>query len=119
MLGNNFGLFGSPIRAKWLLRRFGKITSSEARIVAETRDPYSTDLLEHLSYHDLNRKRGRMPGQLMIRVRYKKYVSPWFDYLLASKQELEKILADTVWMTEELMDGGAGRYIAAIRKRKR
>jgi len=111
MLGNNFGLFGSHSRAKWLLRRLHKITSPQARIIAETRDPYGTDLPEHLVYHELNRKRGRMPGQLRIRVRYKKYVSPWLDYLLASKEEIEKILEDTVWMTEEFIDGGAGMYI--------
>jgi len=117
MLGNNFGLFGSHSRAKWLLRRFHKITSPQARIIAETRDPYGTDLPEHLGYHEFNRKRGRMPGQLRIRVRYKKYVSPWFDYLVASKEEIEKILVDTVWMTEEFIDGGAGLYIAVMQKR--
>ena len=117
MLGINFGLFGSHSRAKWLLRRLHKITSPQARIIAETRDPYGTDLPEHLGYHEFNRKRGRMPGQLRIRVRYKKYVSPWFDYLLASKEEIEKILVDTVWMTEEFIDGGAGVYIAVIQKR--
>lgn len=119
MLGCNFGLFGSHNGAKRLLRRLAKTTSPQAQIVAETRNPCGTDLPEHLSYHELNRKRGRMPGQLKIRVRYKKYVSPWFDYLLASKEELEKILQDTVWMTEEFIDGGAERYIAIIRKRNR
>ena len=117
MLGNNFGLFGSHSRVKWLLRRFHKITLSQARIIAETRDPCGTDLPEHLGYHEFNRKRGRMPGQLRIRIRYKKYVSPWFDYLLASKEEIEKILGDTVWMTEEFIDGKAGMYIAVMKKR--
>jgi len=114
MLGNNFGLFGSHSRVKWLLKRFHKITSSQARIIAETRDPCGTNLPEHLGYHEFNRKRGRMPGQLRIRIRYKKYMSPWFDYLLASKEEIEKIIADTVWMTEEFIDGKAGMYIAVI-----
>ena len=34
MLGNNFGLFGSPNRARWLLRRFHKITHKDGRIIA-------------------------------------------------------------------------------------
>jgi hypothetical protein len=39
LLGGNFGLFGNPKKARRLLRRLHKITSKEAIIVAETRDP--------------------------------------------------------------------------------
>jgi SAM-dependent methyltransferase len=42
MMGNNFGLFGNFKRARWLLRRFHKITSEKGRIIAEARDPYKT-----------------------------------------------------------------------------
>ncbi|MFQ5950898.1 MAG: class I SAM-dependent methyltransferase, partial [Candidatus Geothermarchaeales archaeon] len=104
MLGNNFGLFGSFKRARWLLRRFHGMTSEGARIVAESNDPYKTTLREHLEYHDLNRRRSRMPGQLRIRVRYRKYVTPWFDYLLVSKGEMEEILEDTGWRVQRFID---------------
>ena len=117
MLGNNFGLFGSFTRAKWLLRRFHRITSGEARIIAESRDPYETESLEHLEYHEFNRQRGRMPGQLRIRVRYKKYATPWFDYLLVSKDEMGRILEDTGWEAREFIDGETpGVYIAIIER---
>jgi len=36
MFGNNFGLFGNPRRARWLLRRLHGLTSPTARIVAES-----------------------------------------------------------------------------------
>ncbi|MDX1561948.1 MAG: hypothetical protein R3305_03435, partial [Gammaproteobacteria bacterium] len=42
MLGNNFGLFGSPSRARWLLRRFKSFTRPGARIIAETLDVYQS-----------------------------------------------------------------------------
>lgn len=116
MMGNNFGLFGSFKRARWLLRRFKSITTERAMIIAETRDPYQTDLPEHLEYHELNRKRGRMPGQLRIRIRYKKYVTPWFDYLLVSKDEMKAILQGTGWQVEEFIDGKDGMYIAVMEK---
>ena len=48
MLGNSFGLVGSPMRARWLLTRFHKMTSETGRIVAGTRDPYGTEAPEHL-----------------------------------------------------------------------
>ena len=118
MLGCNFGLFGNPRRARWLLKRFHKITHQEARIIAETRDPYDTTEPFHLKYHEFNKRRGRMPGQLRIRIRYKKYASTWFDYLHASKEEIEKILKDTPWMTEKFIDGAAGIHIVVMQKRK-
>ena len=63
MLGNNFGLFGSFRRAKWLLQRFHKMTSDDALIIAQSMSPYKTHEQAHLTYHKLNRMKGRMPGQ--------------------------------------------------------
>ncbi len=71
MFGNNFGLFGNPKRAKWLLRRFYGMTTADGRILAESRNIYARNKPEHLAYHERNRKRGRLPGQLRLRVRYK------------------------------------------------
>lgn len=116
MMGNNFGLFGSFKRARWLLKKFRNITTERGRIIAETRDPYQTRIPEHLEYHDFNRRRNRMPGQLRIRIRYKKYVTPWFDYLLVSKDEMRIILQDTGWRIKKFIDGKGGMYIAVIEK---
>jgi len=119
MMGNNFGLFGNPKRARWLLKKFHKITKEKGRIIAETRDPYKTDNPDHISYHEWNRKRARLPGQVRIRIRYKKYVTPWFDYLFVSKEELKEILAGTGWKPVKFIDSRAGLYIAVIDKMKR
>lgn len=116
MLGNNFGLFGSFNRAKWLLKRFHKITSEKARIIAESMDPYKTDEPAHLEYHKFNRKRGRMSGQLRLRVRYKKYATPWFDYLLVSKDEMQNVLDGTGWQVKSFLDSDDPMYVAIIEK---
>lgn len=116
MLGNNFGLFGSFKRAKWLLKRFRIITNENARIVAETIDPYKTTNPHHLEYHEFNRKRGRMPGQLRIRVRYKKHVTPWFEYLIVSRDEMKEILKGTGWRVERFIDSKWSYYMAIIKK---
>jgi len=116
MMGNNFGLFGSFQKARRLLRRFHKITSDDGLIVAETRDPYKTDNPAHLEYHELNRKRGRMGGQVRIRVRFGKYATPWFDYLFVSKEEMEDILKGTGWKVKQYIDSGNALYIAIIEK---
>jgi hypothetical protein len=90
------------------------MTPDEARIIAETRDPYGTDDPCHLAYHKLNRKRGRMSGQLRIRIRYKTYATPWFDYLLVSKDEMRAILDGTGWQVTRFMDTADPAYVAAI-----
>lgn len=116
MMGNNFGLFENLTKAKKLLRKFHGLTSEDAQIIAETRDPYDTDIPEHMKYHKWNRKRGRMGGQLRLRIIYKKYRTPWFDYLLVSKKELEDILRDTGWTLHKTLDGEMETYIAIMIK---
>jgi len=116
MYGNNFGLFGSYKRARWLLKKMYRMTSEKGRIVAVTTDPYQTNMPEHKQYHKLNTSRGRMGGQLRIRIRFKKYVSPYFDYLLVSPGELDKILAGTGWAVNRLIRSKSAQYTAVIEK---
>jgi SAM-dependent methyltransferase len=97
MFGNNFGLFASPRRARWLLRRLRGLTTADARIVAVSRDPYQTSDPHNLAYHERNRRRGRLAGQIRLRVRYRAYTTPWADYLMVSSSEMEEILAGTGW----------------------
>ena len=116
MLGNNFGLFGNPKRARWLLRRFRNLTSEDGRIVAETLDPYDTNVPEHLEYHRMNRKIGKMAGQAKRRVRYRRYVTPWFEYLFVSRDEMKGILEGSGWEVSRFLDSKGPSYIAVIEK---
>ncbi len=116
MFGNNFGLFANRTRAKWLLRRFYNMTSPQGRIIAQSLDPYDTDNSDHLAYQKFNRARGRMSGQIRIRVRYKKYMSDWFEYLLVSKDEMKQLLQGTGWKVKRFIDSKGPCYMAIIEK---
>ena len=117
MMGHNFGLVGNYKRAKWLLRRFAAMTTVSANIIAETMDPYQTENSHHLAYHQFNRDRGRMSGQLRLRIRYQQYTTPWFDYLFVSKAEMEDILNDTAWQVKRYIDSGnTPTYVAILAK---
>lgn len=116
MMGNNFGLFGSLIDARRLLRKFHMMTSKDALIVADTRDPYKTSNPDHLEYHRLNKKRGRMGGQVRIRIRFRKYVGEWLDYLMVSKEEMKEVLKGTGWRIRKFVDSSDSQYIAIIGK---
>ena len=116
MLGNNFGLFASAVRAKRLLKRLYRMTSNDARIVAESRDPYQTTNPIHLAYHERNRARGRMGGQIRMRARYAGCTTPWFDYLLASRDEMKSLLEGTGWGVAEFIEQGDELYVAVIER---
>ena len=120
MYGNNFGLMGSFKRARWLLRRFRAITAPDARIIAESNDPYPRPghpgLRCHLDYHKWNRSRGRMGGQLRFRIRYMKHATPYFDYLLVSKDEMRQIVYGTGWKISRFFDSKGSVYIAVLEK---
>ena len=116
MFGNNFGLFASARGVKKILRKMARITSAEARIIAVTRNPYMTKDENHLQYHRLNKKRGRMSGQIRMRVRFEKVVGPWFDYLLVSPEELESLLVDTDWRVERFLNSRQASYVAILKK---
>lgn len=112
MFGNNFGLFGSPRKAQRLLQRLRPLAD---RIVAGSNDPYATADSAHLAYQERNRKRGRMPGQLRLRVRYRDLIGPWFDYLIVSPEEMATILQGTQWRIRRLLEeSGSGYYVAVL-----
>jgi len=93
MLGNNFGLFANKTKARGLLRGFLNMTNPKGRIIAESLEIYKRPVdPAHRRYHLVNLRRGRMPGQVKIRIRYRSLATPWFDYLLASKKEMKQIL---------------------------
>ena len=118
MLGGNFGLFGSFNKAKKLLNKLHKLTSKRGLIVASTRDTYKTDNPDHLAYHKFNKKRGRMAGQLRLRVRFGKFVGRWFDYLIVSKKEMGEVIKGTGWKIKGFIDSDDSAYIAVIEKER-
>jgi hypothetical protein len=71
-----------------------------------------------VAYREANGQRGRLPGQLRLRIRYLQYVTPWFEYLFVSKGELEQLLEGTGWRATHHLDAEteAGAYIALIEK---
>jgi SAM-dependent methyltransferase len=117
MFGNNFGLFGSFVKARRLLRRLHRLTSPQAVILAESVNPYTTRVAAHVRYQRRNRERGRMGGQIRIRIRFGEFKGPWFDYLLVSPAEMKAILAGTGWRMREILQSGDGRvYLAVLAK---
>jgi SAM-dependent methyltransferase len=115
MLGNNVGLLADPEKGRELLRRLHRLTSPRGRIVGESRDVTATTDPAHLRYQQENVRRGRMPGQIRIRVRYRDASTPWFDYLMVSPAELERLLDGTGWRLSRTIESD-DPYVAVIDK---
>ena len=111
LYGNNFGLFGSRAKARRLLRRLRPFVE---RIVATSNDPYATEDPAHLAYHERNRARGRMSGQLRLRVRYRDLVGPWFEYLIVSPDEAADIVESTGWQLRRLVRDEGPYFVAVL-----
>lgn len=116
MLGNNWGLMGSARRARWFLRKFHAITTPHARIIAESNHIYRTENPDHLAYQAFNVERGRMAGQIRMRVRYRVFTSTWFDYLMVSPDEMQEIVKGTGWHIVEFIDSQESSYVAVMEK---
>jgi SAM-dependent methyltransferase len=116
MLGNNFALFGTAETAKRLLRKMHRLTSPHARILAGALDPYQTSNSAHLRYHAMNRERGRMSGQVRVRVRYGLCRSKWIQLLLVSGGEMKGILEGTGWRIARILESGGPNYVAVLEK---
>lgn len=117
MFGNNFGLFGGFVKARRLLRQLHRLTSPNAVILAESLNPYPTPVATHRRYQRRNRERGRMGGQIRIRIRFREVKGPWFDYLLASPGEMKAILAGTGWRLRKILPSKRGPvYVGIIAK---
>lgn len=116
MLGNNFGLMENRARAKARLRRLHRMATDRGRILAGSRDPYAGAPAEHRRYHRWNRRRGRMGGQIRLRVRYRASATPWSDYLLVSRRELREIVRGTGWRVAKFFPSRGTTYIALLEK---
>ena len=118
LLGNNLGLIEGARRAPVFLAALARLANPGARIVAQGTDPYGTNDPVHISYHRRNRERGRLGGQLRLRLRYRLLATEWFDYLNCSVAELDGLLAGTRWRLTAVDDGDRPYYLAVMELRR-
>jgi SAM-dependent methyltransferase len=114
LLGNNLGLLESRERAAGFLAALAALARPGARIIAQGTDPHGTTDPVHLGYHELNRRRGRLPGQLRLRLRYRDLSTDWFDYLVCSPDELAPLVAGSPWRLVDVDDADAPIYLATL-----
>jgi SAM-dependent methyltransferase len=116
MMCGNFGLFGDAEAAAASLRRLHAMTSASGRIVLDSVDPYVDCDAADIAYQARNRARGSMPGVVTIRIRYGKHATPWYDLLLVSPAELERLGEEAGWRLVQVIEGDPPDYYAVLEK---
>ncbi len=113
LMGNNLGLLENRDHAPGFLGALARLAKPGAQILGIGIDPYETSDPDHLAYHERNRRRGRMPGQIGLRIRYRNLTTDWRDYLLVSREELEGLLDGTGWrFRDRIVEGPL--YLAVL-----
>ncbi len=110
LMCGNFGLAGSGGATVALLEKLHSLTSPEARILLDTVNPYVDADETDLAYYERNRGRGRMPGQVTIRIRHGSLATPWYDLLCVDPDELAALVDGTGWSLAMLREDGADLY---------
>ena len=116
MFGHNFGLFGNLQRARWFLRKFKNLCGDDGLILATSRDATISDLPADVAYRRSNRKQGKLPGQMRVRIRHRDVVGEWLDFVFASKDEVIRVVEGTGWQVSHFIDGEAGSFAVILEK---
>ncbi len=116
MYGNNLGIGGDIPHTQHVLRSLYNITKEDGIVIASTRDPLNTENPAHLAYHERNRKRGRPPGLVRIRIGFQEEFDDWFELLMLSEDQLNEVLGPTGWTLNRTYKSEGANYIALLTK---
>lgn len=118
LFGNNFGLFATPGRVRRTLTAWARAAAPGTRILAESTSPFGGGVPALTAeYVRRNRGRGRMAGQMRLRVHYRRWTGPWFGWLFVSPAQMRTLLRGTGWHPVRLEEGQRGDPYVAVLER--
>jgi SAM-dependent methyltransferase len=117
MLGANLGIMGDVDVIRSTLRDLHRVTTKDGIIIGSSRNPLMTDNPAHLAYHEMNRRRGKPPGLVRIRIGFQGQFGEWFDLLFMREEELAEIIEPTGWIISQMFSSGGSDYIAVLGKK--
>jgi len=112
----DLGLAGSIKDTKELLKSLYKITTPEGRIITTLRDPYNVSESKYFVHHAHPRKGAKLVDKIRARIEYNGDKGDWFYLLMASPQELRRLITRTGWDISNIIKGRDGFYGAVLKK---
>ena len=119
MMGANLGIVGENSEIRRVLSSLNRVSKPDAIIIGSTRDPLKTENPAHLAYHEMNRRRGKPPGLVTLRINFRGQSSDWFDFLMMGEGLLAEVLEPTNWEVSRVYRSGDGGYFAIMIKKDR
>ena len=119
MMGSNLGIVGEIPEIRRVLSSLDRVTQPDGIIIGSTSDALKTENPAHLAYHEMNRRRGKPPGLVRIRVNFRDVKGELFDFLMMGEELLSEILEPTNWEVSKIYGSGNGDYIAVLSKKGR
>jgi SAM-dependent methyltransferase len=113
LFGNNLGLGGTVPRFQRMLRDLHRVTSSQGRILATTRQPSTTNPV-HRTYLYRNLAHGRAIGQIRLRLIFSHRRGPWFDLLLLAPTDLMQLASKEGWRLTNVFTTDPEQGYAAV-----
>ena len=118
LFGNNLGLFATPARLAATLRRWAATAAPGTRILAQSTNPYAGGAPGLTrAYYFANRRRGRLGGQVRLRLHYDGSVGPFFGWLFLSRRELADLAGRSGWRIPALYGGAPDEPYVAVLER--
>ena len=111
MMCGNLGLAGGWEDSRRLLSRLAGLCRAGAILVADTVDPVRAADDSYRAYIERNRQRGLPPGLTRLRLRYGDRVTPWWDLLNLTADELEPLVDGTGWTIERHIEDGVDHAV--------
>lgn len=106
VMGNTFGVHQDEESLPGFMAKLRRVTRKGGTLLTTTIDPLDTEEQEHLEYHENNRRAGRPPGLVTIRLSYRETLSEWFRLWLTTRPEVEAIATRAGWrLTVETASG--------------
>ncbi|HJS69858.1 MAG TPA: methyltransferase domain-containing protein [Gaiellaceae bacterium] len=116
LLCGNLGLAGGGSETVALLEKLRGLTTPGARIVFDSVNPHAENDEADIAYLERNREGARMPGQVTIRIRYRGLMTPWYDLLCVSPEELEELATPSGWRLAWRRDAEPSDWYGVLEK---
>jgi SAM-dependent methyltransferase len=115
LFGNNFGIFGTPERARSTLTRWARKAAPGTRLLAESTSAYGggAPIIDR-GYYQRNKELGLSPGHTRLRIRYHDVTGPWTNWLFVSRAEMQRIVRGTGWRVDRVFGPGSAEPFVAL-----
>ncbi len=109
VMGNTLGAHQTSETMPGLLRTLRSAVKPRGYLLFTMIDPLDTTDEGHLRYQRQNRTKGRPPGLIRMRIKYKGAAEPWMHLWMLTDDELAALTSETGWTMVEEHRGGPWR----------